>query len=284
MTVTGARLVVFTDLDGTLLRHEDYAWAAARPALDALALRGVPLVLTSSKTRAEIEAWRARLDLHDPFIVENGAALFVPDGPLAARFDRMPPAPTRADGLLRVEFAVRYDALRRALPQLARRLGVALRGFGDMSRAEVERLTGLSGPDLARALAREYDEPFLPDRDLSPGEWNRLGEEAERLGLRTTRGGRFHHLHGESSKGRAARHLIAAMEEGGGEVVSLGVGDGPNDAPLLLAVREAAIVARPDGAHDPHLSAAVPAARRTRGIGPVGFDEAVRAFLEAHPA
>ena len=278
----GTRLVVFTDLDGTLLRHEDYAWAAARPALDALALRGVPLVLTSSKTRAEVESWRVRLDNHDPFIVENGAALFVPEGPLAERFERVPPAPTRADGFLRVEFGARYDALRRALPQLAERLGVPLRGFGDMGRAEVERLTGLHGPDLARSLAREYDEPFLPARELTAAEWNRLAREAEALGFRTTRGGRYHHLHGESSKGRAARHLMAALEGDGGTVVSLGVGDGPNDAPLLLATTEAAIVAKPDGTHDAALASAVPTARKTGGAGPIGFTEAVLAFLEAH--
>jgi len=27
------RLIVFTDLDGTLLNHGDYSWEAARPAL-----------------------------------------------------------------------------------------------------------------------------------------------------------------------------------------------------------------------------------------------------------
>ncbi|MGE5175226.1 MAG: HAD-IIB family hydrolase [Hyphomicrobiales bacterium] len=279
-----APLVVFSDLDGTLLRHEDYTWAAARPALDALATRGVPLVLTSSKTRAEIEAWRARLDNRDPFIAENGAALFVPEGPLAARLDGVPPVPSRAAGLARVEFGARYDVLRRALPQIAQRLGVGLRGFGDMSRSEVGRLTALSGPDLARSLEREYDEPFLPDRELSTEEWERLAADAGGLGLRVTRGGRFHHLHGESSKGRAARHLIAAIEAEGGAAISLGLGDGPNDAELLLATTEAAIVAKPDGTHDARLAAAVPAARRTRGIGPVGFTEAVLAFLEAHAA
>lgn len=282
--MAGARLVVFTDLDGTLLRHEDYAWAAARPALDALALRGVPLVLASSKTRAEVDAWRVRLDNHDPFIVENGAALFVPEGPIADRLERVPPAPTRAGGYLRVEFGARYEELRRALPELARRLGVPLRGFGDMSRAEVERLTGLKGPDLARAFEREYDEPFLAGRELGEAEWNRLALEAEALGLRTTRGSRFLHLHGESSKGRAARHLAAALDEGGAGVVSLGIGDGPNDAPLLLATTEAAIVAKPDGTHDARLAAAVPGARLARGIGPVGFKEAVLAFLATHAA
>ena len=64
-SVTGStaarRLVVFTDLDGTLLRHEDFDWSPAREALAELARRRIPLVIASSKTRAEIEVWRSRL-------------------------------------------------------------------------------------------------------------------------------------------------------------------------------------------------------------------------------
>jgi len=47
-------MVVFTDLDGTLLRHEDYSWLPAGPALAELRRRRIPLVIASSKTRAEI--------------------------------------------------------------------------------------------------------------------------------------------------------------------------------------------------------------------------------------
>jgi len=35
-TKRGARLVIFTDLDGTLLDHETYAFSAAGEALDFL--------------------------------------------------------------------------------------------------------------------------------------------------------------------------------------------------------------------------------------------------------
>ena len=50
-----AELLVATDLDGCLLDEETYSYEAARPALDALARRRVPLVLCSSKTRAEMQ-------------------------------------------------------------------------------------------------------------------------------------------------------------------------------------------------------------------------------------
>ena len=47
-------MLVFTDLDGTLLDHNDYGYGPALPALTELKARDIPLVLASSKTAAEI--------------------------------------------------------------------------------------------------------------------------------------------------------------------------------------------------------------------------------------
>ena len=72
-------IVVFTDLDGTLLDASTYSFEAARPALDALRQQDIPLVLVSSKTRAEIEPIRGRLKQVHPFITENGGGCLYPE-------------------------------------------------------------------------------------------------------------------------------------------------------------------------------------------------------------
>ena len=41
-------VMVFTDLDGTLLDHDTYAFDAARPALAALTARAIPVVPVTS--------------------------------------------------------------------------------------------------------------------------------------------------------------------------------------------------------------------------------------------
>ncbi len=70
------RIVVFSDLDGTLLDHETYSFAPAWPALDRMREDGHVLVLASSKTAAEIAPIRAAMGFVDcPAIVENGAGL-----------------------------------------------------------------------------------------------------------------------------------------------------------------------------------------------------------------
>ena len=62
--MSARRLVIFSDLDGTLLDHQTYSPAPARPALEALRARAIPLVLCTSKTRAEVERHRQDLEGH----------------------------------------------------------------------------------------------------------------------------------------------------------------------------------------------------------------------------
>jgi mannosyl-3-phosphoglycerate phosphatase len=263
--------VVFTDLDGTLLDHASYSWAPARAALARLDRLEIPLVIASSKTRPEIEAWRLRLNNHAPFISENGGALYVPPGATPVPIAGGRPA----FGYLRAEFGAPYARLREALGLVSRELAVPLRGFGDMSDAEITRCTGLTGEELQRARLREYDEPFLPARALTDDEESELEARATALGLRVTRGGRLRHLIGPSSKGAAARRLLEAYSAGGRKILSIALGDGANDLELLRVVDLPVVVARPDGTHTPALRQALPGARFTTGVGPAGFREAI---------
>ncbi len=71
------KTVIFSDLDGTLLDAVRYSFNDALPALSLIQAHGVPLVLCSSKTRAEIEACRQRMHNFHPFITENGGGIFI---------------------------------------------------------------------------------------------------------------------------------------------------------------------------------------------------------------
>ncbi|HSW51881.1 MAG TPA: mannosyl-3-phosphoglycerate phosphatase, partial [Sulfuricaulis sp.] len=62
-------ILVFSDMDGCLLDHHTYEWEPARPAIDTLKRFHIPLVLTTSKTRAEVEYWQRLIGLHEPAIV-----------------------------------------------------------------------------------------------------------------------------------------------------------------------------------------------------------------------
>ena len=81
----GVLYLVFTDLDGSLLDHHNYDFIDAMPQLRSLERLEIPLIPASSKTRVEIEQLRQKLGNTHPFIVENGAAVFIPQGYFSSR-------------------------------------------------------------------------------------------------------------------------------------------------------------------------------------------------------
>ena len=72
-------IIVFTDLDGTLLDHNDYSFTAAQPCLDFIRENKIPLIFASSKTSFEIENLCSETNFFHPYIAENGALLCIPE-------------------------------------------------------------------------------------------------------------------------------------------------------------------------------------------------------------
>ena len=263
------RLVV-TDLDGTLLDEDTYDVSPARPALDALRVHRIALVLCSSKTRAEMESLAGDLDLETPLIVENGGALVIPAGDLAA----LPPGAHRDGDRMVVPLGCPRHELLAALPNVAGSAGVAVRPLAAMSADELTALTGLSPEAAAQAQRREWDEPFVIETEADPGTDARLEAAARRHGMRVTRGGRFHHLTGSTDKGEAVRALLRLLPlDPHGRTV--GLGDAANDLPMLQAVDRPIVMPRRGGRIDATLAAALPGAERARAAGPGGWAAAV---------
>ena len=269
--------LVFTDLDGTLLDQQTYQWTVAKPALRALERRGIPLIIVTSKTSAEVWPLLSPLGRREPFVVENGGAIFFP-----ARYFPFPiENATRARrGWRKVVLGTPRKRLLAALGRAAQRTRVRVRGFSQMSAREVSRLTGLRPTQARHALRREYDEPFLVlDQDADA--WSRLRAEIRRMGFQGTRGSRLFHILGSSDKGAAVRRLLGWFRRmQGGDVTSAGLGDSSNDIPLLRAVDFPILVAQRGGRYDPETLAAVPRAERAGGVGPVGWNRAVLGLCE----
>jgi mannosyl-3-phosphoglycerate phosphatase len=268
--------VFFTDLDGTLLDHQTYAWTAARTALAALARKGLPLVIVTSKTRAEVVPLLRELGRREPFVVDNGGAIYLPLRYFPFRIEGAEPV---RRGWQRVALGTSYQRLVAALATAARRARVRVRGFAQMTAREVAERAGLAPVAARRAHQREFDEPFVI---LEGGgqAWPRLQREIRKLGLRATRGSRFFHILSANDKGAAVRRLRAWFERlYGSPVRAVGLGDSPNDIPMLRAVTVPVLVARPGGRYDRETLSSVPHAKRAGGIGPEGWNRAVLRVL-----
>jgi mannosyl-3-phosphoglycerate phosphatase family protein len=268
------QMVIFTDLDGTLLDASTYSFDEAGDALAQLRERQIPIVLCSSKTRAEIEHYRSLLGNGEPFISENGGGIFIPAEYAPLRNSLNAANMERRDHFFLVRLGASYAELRDALKAL-RGQGFDVRGFGDMTVAEISQLTGLPGKEAAMATEREFDEPFTFNGN--PAALEALFRSVSALGLHVTRG-RFFHLLGNSDKGRAVAILKDLYAKAFGRVLTVAIGDSPNDIPMLEAVDLPVVVQKESGRYDPAID--MPSLVRAEGVGPKGWDLFVRDLLQ----
>jgi mannosyl-3-phosphoglycerate phosphatase len=274
--VTRRPLAIITDLDGCLLDARTYDLGPVRTTLGRLRHAAIPLALCTSKTRVEVSHLFAALGGRYVAVVEDGGGLLLPPG-VAPRATVTRARRTRHGRL--VPLSAPYAMIRRVFAALRRRRGRAVVGFGDLDVATIARLTGLPLAAAGRAARREFDEPFVithdPHRVLTL-----VRRDAARDGLTVTSGGRFHHLHGDTDKGRATRLVRRIMEQDRGAVTLVALGDSLLDAPMLAAADIPIIVPRPDGHADAGLRRRVPSARVAPAPGPTGWAAAVRRVLD----
>lgn len=247
-------MIVFTDLDGTMLDDDGSLSPEARGVLDALRNRGVPVIPLSSKTRRELARWLEVLDAGDAGAFENGAGIL-----FEGKGEILPGAVAARD-------------LRPVLDALRRDTGFPLYALEEMPDASISNLTGLPAAEAAAAREREYDLPFVAPEEAA----ERLGRASLPPGLRLTKGGRFWHLSGAHDKADAL--LVLAARLGGGPTV--GLGDAPSDAGFLRNVDRPVLVPRRTGL-DPVLAASVPGAAVAGAPGGAGWAEAVRSLVLA---
>ncbi len=269
------RLIIVTDLDGTLLDPVTYKLGPAEAVLRRVTRAGIPLVLCSSKTRAEIDALQQSLGIWQPFIAENGGAIVGPP-------DAFPPgreAPGGSDARFALELGRPYREVVAILREVAEAERVSVVGFSDMTVGEVAADCGLSPLDAQLAKLREYDEPFrLVDAD--PAARSRFLKALRRRGLQSVSGGRYDHAMGDTDKGRAVGVLRGLYRDRMGPVVLAGLGDAMNDLPMLRAVDRPFIVRSESHQATARLLREVPSARVTVHPGPAGWAEAVTELLD----
>ncbi len=268
-------VILFTDLDGTLLDSSSYSPAAAAEALEAVERRRVPLIFCTSKTRAEVEVLRRRLGNIHPFITENGGGIFVPHG----YFPSQPPGSVTVGRYHCLALGRPYAELTKQLDEIAGESGSSVVGFHHMSAREIARNTGLSLKDAELARSREFDEPFFFAGTSEKAEQH-FARLARRRGLELARGDRFWHLFGGSDKGRAVRELMRLYRAATrSRQRAIALGNSANDLPMLAVADVAVLLPGEGGEFDDQVVSRLPKVRRGPAPGPAGWNEAVLQIL-----
>ncbi len=257
--------LIFTDLDGTFLNHHNYSFEESFEALQKIKEAGVPLIFTTSKTKAEVEYLQEKVGISEPFIVENGAALFVPEG-----YQGFDLSLLRSYGDKKVMvFGESYTKVLEFYRLHKEEFSMV--GLSDMSDDEIAHLTGLSQRDVTLAKQRDFTEPFILKDETKLKELKNL---AHSHALKITQGGRFYHLMSEfQDKGIAVVKTIELFEALYQErISSIALGDSQNDTAMLERVDIPILIQKHDGSY---LETNVPHIQKSSYQGSKGWNEMV---------
>lgn len=224
-------LLVFTDVDGTLCDSHTGEWQNAAEWLGRLQEHSIPVILCSSKTAAEMIDLQKTLGLQgSPFIAENGAVIQLDEN---WQDDEHYP---------RIITGSPHEEITHILSQLRHKNNWKFTLFDELDEHVLAELTGLTPAQASLARLHEASETLIwrdSDQQMAAFE-----AALAQLGLRVVQGARYWHVLDESAgkdKGvdlltRRYRHYT------GKRFFIVGLGDGPNDAPLLDSVDYAIVV------------------------------------------
>ena len=221
--------VIFTDLDGTLLDHYTYKTDAAEETLAILKSQRIPVVLNSSKTQQEMLLIREQLALDSPFIIENGAAIYIPVG----YFEVQPQDTKLENGFWVKSFCQPKDYWLSLLNEHATTYSNDFQGFSQLTNAQLADLTGLPIDKATMAKQRQYSEPLnWLGTDQSKVEFINLMQS---LGATILQGGRFLHVSGECDKRLAQKWLTTQYQQQAPQkqIITIALGDSNNDSAML---------------------------------------------------
>lgn len=269
--------LIFTDLDGSLLDHDNYSFSAAISLLSRLESENIPVIPTTSKTLAEVENLRIKLNNYHPFIIENGAGIAVPKN----YFSKRPEGSYEKSGFWVIANTKPRQYWNSLLQENAKNFAGEFDTFSSIVSAKgyqgIQAITGLSLDQAALSNNRYFSEPI---------HW--LGSDVRKkafiktmtkAGASLLQGGRFLSLSGDFNKGDALLHLtqLYQQDQALSLIHTLAIGDSNNDITMLDAASSAIIIR--SKAHP------IPTLTREKNVmtshnfGPEGWAESVSFWL-----
>ena len=205
---------IVTDLDGTLM-DENYDISPAKKTLNLLSELEIPVIPCTSKTASEVRYFRNENGLSDPFIVENGAAIYGSYLNNSSEWELI--------------LGKSYKELRIILMHISKEVNYNLIPLNDLNQNQIYDLTGLSDQAINRALDRQWSVPFLNPPDYIYEEVKLI---CDSYNVHVFKGNRMSHLlSSESHKGQAVNKLKVYLQNQDVKIIALG--DSQNDLPLL---------------------------------------------------
>ena len=230
---------VFTDIDGTLLNHKNYSYGDLKKFIKKIK-NTVHIIFNTSKTFIEIKSIQKQLDLDFPFIAENGACIFFPDGYLNEN--------VLSKKFFKYKKFICYK-LTKLEPKLLLEKLHSLRNkynfsfLSELNDKQILRITNLRHNDLKYAKKRLFTNPIYWNDSKEKifefkSELNLINEDFCLL-----EGGRFLHISDNYNKGSALKKFLSIIVKScSSKFTTVSLGDSENDISMLESTDYSCIV------------------------------------------
>jgi mannosyl-3-phosphoglycerate phosphatase len=224
-------MIIFTDIDGTIIDKETYSFQESVGTLNRVLSLKIPVILVSSKSAAEIELYRQRMGISDPFVSENGGAVFIPQD----YFQEQPEGSIKKNSYFVKELAIPLSSLSEKIKVFKENLKDEIIFYTDLPAEELSAISNLPLNEAVLSKKRDYDLPFIIKESSDVNDED-IHSSAGKAGLYVTKGGRYYHILSQSDKGKAVQYLKKEYSKYFDPILSVGLGDGPNDLEMLQNV------------------------------------------------
>jgi mannosyl-3-phosphoglycerate phosphatase len=272
--------LIFTDLDGSLLDHHSYSFEPAKKMLKELEAVGIPVIPITSKTKAELIPLRGLLNNSHPFIIENGAAIYIPQD----YFSSQPENSISVANYWVIENAPSRNNWLNLLHENTEEFSTEFQTFDSIFKQQgvkgIAELTGLDSKMAELANQRDFSEPV---------HWTGTAtrkklfiEKMQSLGATVLQGGRFLNIGGATDKGRALLQLrdLYLQQAKQSACQTLAIGDSGNDISMLEKASSALIIKSDN--HPPPTLTRSENRVISQQTGPQGWAVGVADWLQIH--
>lgn len=279
-----SQYLIFSDIDNTLLQSyiikdgeiyhiEEYG--EIKEIVQKLRKNNIPLVLCSSKTRFEQEKIRKYLEINDPYVVENGGAIFIPENYFPIDLEEFGLSIKRNNENLVIELGKSYNRIIETLQEIREIFHIEFIAVHDLSLPELAQKVGISIEDAKLMASREYSETIL---EININKLDKLKKILNDRGLRILQGTRYNTVSSLHDKGSAISILkkLYSIKYENEKIESIGIGDAFNDIPMFENVDKPFLVRNIQNSYAPMK---INNLIRVNGIGQTGWKEIILNYI-----